>query len=278
MYLAHHGIKGQKWGVRRYQNEDGTLTPLGRSRERGEATSDASSTVYKRGSGTGSGSQRSRGYYVSRGDIVWDSKNGGVRSEQANKDWRNWKMSSGRDGLSLQPMPKSCGPMPHATKVKSTSSETTVTRSNFGSSEFDVPNESERARERAKKEYEEYRKQTDAILTDYIVPYQDMEFVDIDVFESNPNNHITPDLDGKASSGQATIKQYNDRSKDHTSKSYKDQHSIDTNLNSQLANIQKRDYSEHIHAAVQRGIKEVTSIIRNILTKNKTKTDNKKRK
>ena len=30
--LYHHGILGQKWGVRRYQNEDGTLTPAGKKR------------------------------------------------------------------------------------------------------------------------------------------------------------------------------------------------------------------------------------------------------
>lgn len=30
--LYHHGIKGMKWGVRRYQNKDGSLTPKGKKR------------------------------------------------------------------------------------------------------------------------------------------------------------------------------------------------------------------------------------------------------
>lgn len=34
--LYHHGIKGQKWGVRRYQNKDGTLTAKGRKRYLGD--------------------------------------------------------------------------------------------------------------------------------------------------------------------------------------------------------------------------------------------------
>lgn len=31
-FLCHHGIKGQKWGIRRFQNEDRTLTPAGKER------------------------------------------------------------------------------------------------------------------------------------------------------------------------------------------------------------------------------------------------------
>ena len=40
-YLMHHGVKGQRWGVRRYQNEDGSLTVAGkRKAEKAEIKSD----------------------------------------------------------------------------------------------------------------------------------------------------------------------------------------------------------------------------------------------
>lgn len=44
--LYHHGIKGQKWGVRRYQNKDGSLTVAGRKR-RNEFSDTEKSVVNK---------------------------------------------------------------------------------------------------------------------------------------------------------------------------------------------------------------------------------------
>lgn len=41
--LMHHGVKGQKWGRRRYQNKDGSLTPEGRKRY---GTSESFDRVY----------------------------------------------------------------------------------------------------------------------------------------------------------------------------------------------------------------------------------------
>ena len=48
--LYHHGIKGQKWGVRRFQNPDGTLTAAGRKRYTDEnGRGDSSGNGRKRG-------------------------------------------------------------------------------------------------------------------------------------------------------------------------------------------------------------------------------------
>ena len=54
--LYHHGIKGQKWGVRRFQNPDGTLTAEGKKRYRKDTvfisgsskTEDESSPYYRK--------------------------------------------------------------------------------------------------------------------------------------------------------------------------------------------------------------------------------------
>lgn len=68
-YLKHWGIKGMKWGVRRYQNEDGTLTDAGIRRY----NRDADEKGYDRTSGTGA-----------RYKVVGEGKN--QRNERLNAD------------------------------------------------------------------------------------------------------------------------------------------------------------------------------------------------
>lgn len=46
-YLAHHGIKGQKWGIRRFQNPDGSLTSEGKVRRQKEVSGNRRSRVLK---------------------------------------------------------------------------------------------------------------------------------------------------------------------------------------------------------------------------------------
>lgn len=38
--LSHHGIKGQRWGIRRFQNKDGSLTPAGKKRRANDYNSE----------------------------------------------------------------------------------------------------------------------------------------------------------------------------------------------------------------------------------------------
>lgn len=50
--LYHHGIKGMKWGVRRFQNEDGSLTNAGKKRYGDESTGSDKKTSSNNGSKT----------------------------------------------------------------------------------------------------------------------------------------------------------------------------------------------------------------------------------
>lgn len=57
--LYHHGIKGQKWGVRRFQNEDGTLTSAGKKhvaeRKSGNFNSSGGTDLTRLGGSSGGG-------------------------------------------------------------------------------------------------------------------------------------------------------------------------------------------------------------------------------
>lgn len=47
-YIAHHGILGMKWGVRRYRNADGTLTEAGKKRRSKQIIRELNRTDNKR--------------------------------------------------------------------------------------------------------------------------------------------------------------------------------------------------------------------------------------
>ena len=82
MELQHHGIKGQKWYVRRYQNEDGSLTEAGKKRygsgvQTGDFTNKQVKRVYKENP------ELARQLYpikdrhagISKSDTKWATKN-----------------------------------------------------------------------------------------------------------------------------------------------------------------------------------------------------------
>lgn len=86
--LYHHGIKGQRWGVRRYQHEDGSLTPAGR-RHWGVGPPEKGSTEDTR-SGRRSSSESEK-----------------TESRSANSEKKNSEVSGSRKGSSSESEKKS---------------------------------------------------------------------------------------------------------------------------------------------------------------------------
>lgn len=78
-YLAHHGIKGQKWGVRRFENVDGTLTSAGKERYGvgGEKKSSNSEYDYK-SERRKVGESRPEGFSKKENEIITKIQNGEI--------------------------------------------------------------------------------------------------------------------------------------------------------------------------------------------------------
>jgi len=78
--LQHHGIKGQKWGVRRYQNADGTWTAAGRERYGNEHS--LSGTVHKALAKVYDINER---FYAKRGNTAMAEANKKVKEQMLEK-------------------------------------------------------------------------------------------------------------------------------------------------------------------------------------------------
>ena len=63
--LQHFGIRGMKWGVRRFQNPDGSLTPAGRERYRATSSDSAITKKVKKDLVSLSGSEFRKKYGTS---------------------------------------------------------------------------------------------------------------------------------------------------------------------------------------------------------------------
>ena len=83
--LVHHGIKGQIWGVRRFQNEDGSRTDLGRQHENALKKSNRAVSGVIRSESENPGQNRVSGIIRSEQTEPNGARvSGTIRSEQSN--------------------------------------------------------------------------------------------------------------------------------------------------------------------------------------------------
>ena len=86
--LQHYGIRGMKWGVRRFQQKDGSLTSQGRKRYGGEDGPERKKLPAAGKAAVGAASRRNRSYRLSGKTARGEKGGGACRKGRAGKAGR----------------------------------------------------------------------------------------------------------------------------------------------------------------------------------------------
>lgn len=106
--LAHHGTKGMRWGVRRYQNKDGSLTALGR-RQRAAEQGDAK--VKRIESKTDAKIQKMKEDYIKNKKVARAQAKADAKLAKAEAKYSLDKKKKSEDSENAKPKPKSLSEM-----------------------------------------------------------------------------------------------------------------------------------------------------------------------
>lgn len=106
--LSHYGIRGMKWGIRRYQNKDGSLTPAGKKRYDNDPDNDQDPIPEKSSGSSRASSSSSASAKKSVKDMTDEELRAAVARLELEKRYRDLnpqKVSAGRQFLDKAIMP-----------------------------------------------------------------------------------------------------------------------------------------------------------------------------